>query len=163
MKSKIILLFIIVVWALFFFSAIIIPFLLHNYIISKNPFFFFYNGFFKSEWFYPTNFRDDLWRHPLSWKTLYDITFFGSKYIENINYSFGISYFVLLIFFPLLFMRRGKRGEVLIMLFVFIFAIILWFGTTNPYLRYFINILPVGSVILALIMDKIKIPACRHA
>jgi hypothetical protein len=139
---------------LILFLGMIIPFLLHNYIISKNPFFFFYNGIFKSEWFYPTNFRDDLWRHPLSWKTLYDITFFGSKYIENINYSFGISYYVLLIFFPLLFMRRGKRGEVLIMLFIFMFAIILWFETTNPYLRYFINILPLGGVILALIMDK---------
>lgn len=140
---------------LILFLGIIIPFLLHNYIISKNPFFFYFNGIFKSEWFYPTNFRDDLWHHPLNWKTLYDITFFGSKYIENINYSFGISYFVILIFFPLLFIGREKRGEALIMLFIFVFAIILWFETTNPYFRYFINILPVGSLILALIMDKI--------
>jgi len=140
---------------LILFLGIIIPFLLHNYIISKNPFFFYFNGIFKSEWFYPTNFRDDLWRHPLNWRTIYDITFSGSKYIENINYSFGISYFVLLIFFPLLFTRREKRGEALIMLFIFVCAIILWFETTNPYLRYFITILPVGSLILALIMNRI--------
>ena len=50
-------------------------------------------------------------------------------------------------------MREKKEARFLILLFIFIFAIILWFMTTNPYLRYFIN-LPLGSLILALIMDK---------
>jgi hypothetical protein len=137
------------------FLLILSPFLLHNYHIAKNPFFPYFNEFFKSEWYDPENYRDDRWKQPLNWKTLYDITFLGSKYIENINYSFGISYFVFLVFSPILFFVKAKRKEIAIIVFTFIVAIYLWSKTTNPYMRYYIHILPLGSIILALTIDKL--------
>ncbi len=145
------------VFSLFFgiviFLVILSPFLLHNYLIAKNPVFPFFNGFFKSVWYDPENFRDERWQQPLNWKTLYDMTFWGAKYIENINYSLGISYFVFLIFFPILFFNKTKRKEIFIIFFIFIVAIYLWFKITNPYMRYYIHILPLGSIIIALIID----------
>lgn len=137
------------------FIVILSPFLLHNYYISQNPFFPYFNGLFKSGWYDPESFRDERWQQPLNWKTLYDITFSGDKYIENINYSFGISYFVFLVFFPVLFFNKTKRKEIFIILFTFIVAIYMWFKTTNPIMRYYIHILPLGSVLLALIIDRL--------
>jgi Dolichyl-phosphate-mannose-protein mannosyltransferase len=137
------------------FLAIVSIFLLHNYMISGNPMFPYYNGIFKSEWFWPSNFADVRWQHPMDWKFLYDITFRGAQYCENINYTFGISFFMFFPLIPYIFLNRKWRKEIGLSLFVFGVGTILWVVLLNPYLRYFSTCLPIGVLLLGLTLDKL--------
>jgi hypothetical protein len=135
------------------FSIILLPFLLQNYILTGNPLFPWFNEIFKSKWFSGlVTIYDNL---NLNWKTIYDITFYGSKYIENINYSFGTFYFIFFPFLPIIFIDKKKIKENSLFLFIFTLSIFLWSHLTHLYIRYFIGIVPIGSIIIALIMDKI--------
>lgn len=134
---------------------LISPFLVQNFILTGNPVFPYYNGIFKSEWFFPQNFKDMRYQLPLNWGSLYDITFKGQKYIENMNISFGISYFVFLIFSPLIFIYKKYRRDIAITFFVFVVYILLWFNITGPLIRYFTACLPMGSLIIGLTISVI--------
>lgn len=135
--------------------SLVLPFLLHNYELTGNPFFFFYNGIFRSRFFAPENFSDGRWQQPLNWRSLYDLTFRGSNYIENANSSFGISYFVFLLFSPLILFYKKHRKEIIMTIFVFICSVFLWFRFTGPYMRYFVVCMVSGSIIIGLTVNII--------
>lgn len=146
------------------FIALISPLLIHNYIISGNPIYPFYNAFFKSEYFAVKDFKDTRWIQPLNWKTLYDMTFNGSKYLENMNYSMGISFFVFLFFSPLLFINKEYKRFRKIFFSFFIavlgYVILLQKGS-GLYMRYFICALFILSILMGSIIDTIFI-YCRE-
>ncbi len=64
---------------------------------SGNPFFPFFNGVFRSPYYEPQNFRDLRFETPLSWTTLYDLTFHTRRFIEGYD---GAAGFLLLALLP---------------------------------------------------------------
>jgi len=126
---------------------------IHNYMISGNPMFPYFNGIFQSPWFPPTNFADALWHQPLTWRSLHDMAFHGSRYVENIDFAFGFSFFVFLPLLLLLFFHPQRR-DLALTAFCFLAACAVWYKLTGPYMRYFITCLPVGAVLLAASLDQ---------
>jgi len=94
------------------------------------------------------------WKHPLNLSTLWAMTFKGSGFIETGNYSFGFLYFIIMPFLPLLWLNPQNRRDVLILALIFVLSSLIWFGITGPYLRYFLVILPVGSILLGLTLTE---------
>jgi hypothetical protein len=98
---------------------------------------------------------DARWKHPLNFSTWWAMTFKGSGFIETGHYSFGFLYFILTPFLPLLWMNPKNRPDVLVLALIFLMASLLWFGISGPYLRYFLVILPVGSILLGLTLTEL--------
>ncbi len=142
-------------WGGAVFLLIVSTVWLHNYILSGNPLFPYFNGLFQSDWLPKENFADTRWQHPLTWKFLYDITFRGTQYVENMNLAFGIGFFVLVPLWPLLFWKEENRSRMIMLVSIFVLAVALWIKITNPYIRYFVSILPVGALLLGLTVDKV--------
>ena len=153
-KKRLGFIFIRIIVGLSVFLLILLPVLLHNYILSGNPIFPFFNGIFKSPYSTITNFTSPL-INSLTWRSLYDITFNGGKYIPNINFSFGIYYLIFLPFIFMIFCFGKTSKSIFTILFIFIIAILLWFKLTCGEIRYFIVLLPIGSLLIALIMGNI--------
>ena len=134
------------------FCAIISPPLIHNYLLSGNPLFPFYNSIFKSPYFPPQNFADGRWNQPLSLATLWTITFSGSKFVENGDFSFG---FAPLVLFPAILAiggyRTAKRDLWIpgLLLFSLAYAYVS-FVTTGLYMRYLVGLIAPLSLCLAL-------------
>jgi 4-amino-4-deoxy-L-arabinose transferase-like glycosyltransferase len=136
------------------------PILVHNWIITKNPTFPMYNDIFKSPFYntekpLPGFFKFE--EVKLQWDSLYDITFHGDKYsvAGNNKYIFGISYFVFILFTPLLFFSRKKKDNILFTFFIFSTAVLLCYFITGPQLRYFTASAPPGAILIGLIMGKL--------
>jgi hypothetical protein len=112
--------------------------------LTGNPVFPFYNGVFKSDLFPLTNFTDGRWKAPLSWRTLYGITFDSSQYMEARN---GIAGFAWLTVLPaaslLLAVSRNRRGLAILAFGVSVFAAVF---SLSPYLRY---VFPAQALLLA--------------
>jgi 4-amino-4-deoxy-L-arabinose transferase-like glycosyltransferase len=134
------------------FGAVISPPLIHNYILSGNPLFPFYNSIFKSPYFPQQDFADGRWNQPLSLGTLWTITFSGSKFVENSDFSFG---FAPLVLFPAILAiglyRAAKKDLWILGLFLFNLAYAcVCFSTTGLYMRYFVGLIAPLSLCLAL-------------
>lgn len=129
--------------------------LLHNYIISGNPLFPYYNGIFKSPYFSPENFLDTRWNLPLNLYTIKNMTFQGTKYVENCPYSLGFSFFVFFLPLPFLFYRSNRKRFIGVIFFLLAAEIILWKITTGLYMRYAITIFPVAVILISCMIDKI--------
>ena len=85
--------------------ALLSPLMIHNYIISSNPVYPLLNEYFQSPYFPLTNFdgnRDTVWNSPLNLRTIYEITFNGSSFMEGSDHIFGLTYFIFFWFLPLL-------------------------------------------------------------
>jgi hypothetical protein len=136
-------------------AALIAMPLLHNYAISGNPLFPYYNAIFGSEWFVQANFTDGRWQHALRLSSLFDITVHGTKYVENMDFSFGFTFFVVGSLAPLVFLRREGRAGLGLVLFIFAGCVLGWYQITSPYMRYFVTCLPVGAVLVGVLMDRI--------
>jgi 4-amino-4-deoxy-L-arabinose transferase-like glycosyltransferase len=141
-------------WA-FFPLAVIGSVLIHNYIISGNPMFPYYNGVFKSPYFDPSNFLDTRWNSPLNLETLEKMTFYGSRYVENWDYSLGFAFFTFLLPIPVLFYKSSRKQFFLFVLFLAACSVFIWKNTTGLYMRYGISIFPVLAVFAASVIDKI--------
>ena len=121
----------------------ILPVLIHNYVITGNPVFPFYNRTMRSPYFPPTDFHDTRWNQPLQLNSLFEMTFHGRRFSENMDYSVGLSYFVFLPFIPLAFAfaNSGQRRTILILALVSLLSVIAQFKLGIPYLRYFAGLL----------------------
>lgn len=148
---------------LFLFT--ISPPLIHNYILSGNPLFPFYNAFFKSPFWPAENLVDSRWDEPLNWSTLWRLTFYGSQFVENGDYSFG---FAPLVLAPLclgfLLVRPIRAGIApLGLLALSLCYILLCFKTTGLYMRYFLGIVAPVSIALALAVWRVAGTSRWHA
>jgi hypothetical protein len=65
------------------------------YVFSGNPIFPFPNRFFKSPYMEDA-LADFRFHEPLTWRSLYDLTFYSTRYYEGQNGSFGYAYLPLL-------------------------------------------------------------------
>ncbi len=138
-----------------FLGVIAIP-LIHNYLLSGNPLFPFYNGIFKSPHFPAQNFKDLRWAHPLNWRSLYEITFQGTRYVENMNLSYGFWNFCLAVFYmPAMFGAGSRKGDhwLLGALLIFITSTLLLFWVTGPYMRYGLGSLVSGAIVIGYTID----------
>jgi hypothetical protein len=143
---------------LFLFTLILTPILAHNYLVSGNPIFPWFNKVFQSPWFVSDmNFQGE-WQKPLSWDSLYDITFYGASYIQNINYSLGVSYFIFLPFIFFIFKKQDNDSKKsrFIILFTFVTSFLLCSFITGTNMRYWIAILPFGAILVGLIIEAIS-------
>jgi hypothetical protein len=141
--------------SLLFLGVISIP-LIHNYLLSQNPLFPYYNKIFKSPYFAAENFIDGRWVHPLSWRTLYEITFQGNRYCENIDLSYGFWHFCMaFMFVPMLFIVGSRKDHrwFLGAFLIFGASILLLFGVTGPYMRYGLGTLVSGSIVIGYTID----------
>lgn len=153
-----------------------LPPLVHNYAITGNPLFPYSNKFFKSPWFSTTGFLSGPYtRMPaitgfkdvlktMSWWHLTFNSFDQRFYFWMNRFSFGITFFIFFIFSPFIFFfeaDREKRKLMAVIYFIFILSVILWlYILTGPQMRYFITILPMGSIVIAytinMIYDRLK-------
>ncbi len=110
------------------------------WVLTGNPVFPFYNGIFKSPYFDVYNFVDGRWQMGLSWNTLYDITFFSTKYAEALP---GVAGFQWLLLLPvtslIILMKWNKQG--LVLLFISLASFFFIFNSIS-YLRYAFPLYP---------------------
>ena len=112
--------------------------------LTGNPVFPFYNAVFQSDLFPLTNFKDGRWKAPLSWRTLYGITFDSSSYMEAPNGAAGFEWLTVLPAASLLLaLSRNKRGLAILGFGVCVFAAVF---SLSPYLRY---VFPAQAFLLA--------------
>ena len=135
--------------------VIVSPFLLQSYILTKNPFFPWFNSVFHSEYLRPKDIRGCLFNQPLDFGSLANITFHGERFIESGSFLFGINFFALAWFIPLIFVGRQRLALKLAILVLFAASVLLWWKITSPNMRYFIGPLAAGSILLGLTMDSL--------
>jgi len=112
---------------------------------TGNPVYPFLNHIFRAPSFDTTApFEDDRYRAPLSWRTLYDITFRTDKYYEAQKGGMGFQYFLLLI--PAAFV--ASRRESRLLLAIGAAAAILTLRS-EPNVRYLYPAFPLFSIGLA--------------
>ena len=90
-------------------AAIVAPFFVQNYIVTGNPMFPWLNGRFHSPWLPPRNFEGIRFDNPLGPQSLCDLTFHGERFGERFQFQFGVSYYVLVCFLPLIFLPGGTK------------------------------------------------------
>lgn len=135
------------------FLGLLAPPVLQNYFLTGNPLYPLFNGVFKSPFLPLTNFVDARWNQPLSLATFWNITFKGSKFVENIDFSFGFSAFLLLPMACVMGVKEAASRRSLIILGLLALCLgysFIAFKTTGFYLRYFLGIIPPLSLCLAL-------------
>jgi len=140
----------------------LLPFLLHNWIITRNPIFPMYNDIFKSPYYEtktPLPGFSKFKGAKLQWDSLYDITFKGDKYVVggNNQFLFGVSYFIFLLFLPLLLSCHKHKKQLLLTFLLFSASVLLCYIITGPQLRYFIASAPMGAILIGLIMNKLLV------
>lgn len=128
--------------------------MIYNFTVTNNPLYPWFNGIFKSEYFMPSSFKDGRWNHALDLSFLYDITFHGSRFIEQVDkaYSFGFMYMGLLLFIPFVFFSKNLLKNIII-LSIFFISIYVWRITTGTYMRYFLVMMPLGTFLLMMIFN----------
>jgi hypothetical protein len=121
---------------------------LRTYLFTGNPIFPFLNHIFRSPLWTPTNERFNyeifgIGQTPLHFvRMLWDLTFHTSKFGENADGEFGLSF---LIFFPLAFFFVRQKRIVATFLFVGLVYLTTWFFSVQ-YLRYLLPLLPLLSL-----------------
>lgn len=120
-------------------TVVVLPILIHNYIIAGNPVFPFANHFFQSPYFPSVNFEDGRWKHPLKLTSLWDMTFHGRNFSENIDCSIGFSYliFLPLVLLAIVFAGKKHRHIIYVLSLISLIYVIAQFKLSIPYLRYF--------------------------
>lgn len=137
-------------------SIIIIIPMFYNYIKTGNPLFPWYNGFFKSEYFWYESFKDLRWNYQLNLNILNDITFSTNKFIESTKntYLFGFHYLAILPLIIFVFMENNSKKFFTLAL-IFIFSILIMQYSTGIYMRYYLIILPLGTFLLVFIVKSV--------
>jgi hypothetical protein len=137
--------------------ALVTPFLLQNYIQTGNPMFPWLNSHFHSPWIEDKDFEGIRFdKVPLGPQSLSELTFNGWKFGEHFQFQFGISYYVLAGFVPLVFFPGGKnRLVVWVILGVFLASVVLWWKVTSPNMRYFCGSMAPGGLLLGLTIQKL--------
>ena len=112
--------------------------------LTANPVFPFYNNVFQSPFFPANNFQDQRWHAPLSWRTIYDLTFDSGRYLEARNGAAGFEWVPLLPASAIsLSLTKTKRALSILVMgcasFLMVFAL-------TSYLRY---VFPAEVLLLA--------------
>jgi hypothetical protein len=116
---------------------------------TGNPFFPFFNAVFRSPLYdIAENFRDARYETPLSWHTLYDLTFHTEHFIEGMDGSFGFCYFLLLPVALLGIRRRWPRAALALFWVAAAGSLITFRGQTN--LRYLYPAMPLFTLAIGL-------------
>ncbi|MCX6622609.1 MAG: hypothetical protein NTY38_16370, partial [Acidobacteria bacterium] len=116
--------------------------------LTGSPIFPFLNGVIQSPYFEPRTFVDARFRSPLSWRTLYDVTFHSHKFLEGQDGALGFQWLWLL---PVLAVAlagaRSKPGRTALLV-----AAIGWIATfsSQSYLRYIFPALPILALVMGL-------------
>lgn len=144
--------------AVIVFATTISPPLLHNYLLSGNPIYPFYNAFFRSSYWPAENLKDSRWSQPLDLSSLWNLTFNGPLFIENMRYAFGFS---ALVFAPLLLVRCTgdaiKRNFTLCFLTCCAIAYCyVCYKMTGLYMRYLVGVTVPLSVALAIVVSDVS-------
>ncbi len=137
-------------------AAIVSPFFIQNYVQTGNPIFPWLNGLFHSPWMDSNgNFQGIRLDNPLGPQSLFDLTFHGERFGENALFQFGVSYYVLVAFVPLIFLSRKRRLIPAVILGVFLVSVILWWKITSPHMRFFCGCMAPGSLLLGLTVQTL--------
>lgn len=108
------------------------------YYLTQNPVYPYFNGLFKSPFFYKVaNFNNPLFNKPLTYRTIYDMTFHGEWYLESHNYP--LSLYFLFFFIPIVVFSSfsfRKWHVVLLALLIFVSGSAIY--SFQSYLRYVI-------------------------
>lgn len=121
---------------------------------TGNPVFPFMNAVFRSRWYNPESVVDLRFRSPLSWSTLYDLTYASHKFLEGQDGSFGFQYLILLPL-TLLCVRKNWPHAGLISLFLSLVFFMIVF-VSRSYIRYIYPALPLITVSIALMIGRIR-------
>jgi len=121
---------------------------------TGNPLFPFFNATFKSPYFPIENLRDARFLTPLSWHTLYDLTFHTSRFIEGQDGGAGYFYFL---FVPLALVgwrRHWPRVGLVLMWVGLAGSALTLAGQSN--LRYIYAALPLFTVLAGVLIASIR-------
>ena len=120
--------------------------------LTGNPIFPFLNGVMRSPYFELRNQVDYRFRSPLTWRTLYDVTFHSHRYLEGQDGALGFQWIWLL---PVLAVaaRRDWMARWLTAA-----ALVGWVATfsSQAYLRYIFPALPMLSVVMGIGWKRIE-------
>jgi len=125
------------------------------WVITNNPVFPFYNGLFKSEYYHLSNFNNPLYNSPIRWKSLYDITFNTSNYLEAGPGAAGFQWLVLLVPSALLLLFI-QHMRALVIFFVGILTVIVVFQFQS-YLRYIFPSVVFLMVVIGLFLSYVSV------
>lgn len=134
-----------------FLGSIAAP-LAYNFVITGNPLFPFYNSIFHSPFWPGPDLVDSRWSQPFALRTLWNITFHGSRFIENSEFSFG---FTLLVLSPAILLVgsfrywKGQKDVAALFLLLIAYAF-LTYSTTGLYMRYLTGGIAVMALLAAL-------------
>lgn len=139
------------------FCGTISPPLIHNYILSGNPLFPFYNSIFKSPYWPAEDLVDTRWNQPFSIETVWTITFHGSRFVENHDFSFGFGLLVLLPAILTIGGYRAARKEAWIfgLLLLCVSCAYVCYSTTGLYIRYLVGLIAPLSLCLGLTANEL--------
>ena len=136
-------------------AILMAPFLTQNFIVTGNPVFPWLNGVFRSEYLPPVNSEGFRFDQPLNLGCIADLTFHGERFIESGSLLFGVNFFMLAGFIPLMAVKRRRLLLKTAVLVLFAAAAILWWKITSPNLRYFMGPLVAGSILLGVIANEL--------
>lgn len=135
--------------------VVVSPFLGQNYILTGNPFFPWLNGMFHSDWFDPNNFEGIRFDQNLGFGSLWALTFHGERFAEAGRFQFGISFFVLAGFVPLVLVRGRNLPIKWMLACLFLVSVVMWWIITSPNLRYFVGPLVPGAILIGLAVNEL--------
>jgi hypothetical protein len=125
-----------------------------SFFITGNPFFPYFNGFFRSDGFVLSNFKDIRWNEKLDFNLLLKMTFYSDKFLEGLPGSIGFSFLLLI---PVIYILiKSKEIKIFIFLILSIFAVYLTSYFIIPYIRYFIPALAIICSIIGVVLFKPK-------
>jgi hypothetical protein len=107
---------------------------------TGNPFFPFFNAVFRSPYYEAANFRDTRFETPLSWTTLYDLTFRSSRFIEGWDGAAGFLLFALAIACVMAWRPSWPRERTVLLAAALLGGLLSFAGQSN--LRYLYPMLP---------------------
>lgn len=125
------------------------------YIQTGNPVFPFFNELFKSPYFaIDANFNNPLFNHSLTLTTLYDATFFSSKYLEASPGALGLHLFVLI---PLgVAATAMNRERFAVMALTISATMIVIIFSKQSYLRYIFPTIPLFLLLAGYAIEDIR-------
>lgn len=125
---------------------------------AGNPFFPFFNAVFRSPYYEAANFRDTRFETPLSWTTLYDLTFESRRFIEGWDGAAGFLLFTLSIVCVIAWRPSWPRERTVLLAAALLGGLLSFAGQSN--LRYLYPMLPLLVLPAA---EALREPASRRA
>jgi len=133
----------------------LVPYL-YCYSLTGNPVFPYFNGIFKSDYFYKSqSFNNPIFNQSLSYRTLYDMTFHGSWYLESLDHPISLTY--LMFFAPIVyFIIQNIRKLKIILIACQVFLAAIGIYIFQSYFRYLLPSLVLYVVLIAALIEYLK-------